>query len=114
MGWFDDDHDYSQNYNSYQSGPKHESSVTHEVIAGAAAYEAAKAYENHVAQNGRPDSHAKAKEVMAGFAGAFVDKEFETHGLDFIDKEKAKYQANQYCNQAVDQYGGYGGGGGGY
>ena len=52
----------------------------------------------------------------AGFAGAMVDKEFETHGvshvlfyiqtdliwcrpikqLNFIDKEKAKYQGKYY------------------
>ena len=28
------------------------------------AYEAAKAYEDHVAANGKPDSHAKAKEIL--------------------------------------------------
>ncbi|KAG6895204.1 hypothetical protein C0992_002595, partial [Termitomyces sp. T32_za158] len=28
---------------------------------------AAKAYEDHVATNGKPDSHAKAKEIMYGF-----------------------------------------------
>ena len=28
----------------------------------------------------------------AGFAGAFVDREVESKGLDFIDREKAKYQ----------------------
>ena len=28
----------------------------------------------------------------AGFAGAFIDREVETRGLDFIDTEKAKYQ----------------------
>ncbi|KAI9508865.1 putative phosphoglycerate mutase family protein [Russula earlei] len=110
MGWFDNDHQYSQDYDNYQSGPKHESSVTHELIAGAASYEAAKAYEDHVARNGQPDSHAKAKELIAGFAGAFVDKEFETHGLDFIDREKAKYQAKKQAEEAVTQYGGYGGG----
>ncbi|KAH9989724.1 hypothetical protein BJV74DRAFT_838123 [Russula compacta] len=104
--------DYSDNYNQYQDQPKHESKISHELIAGAAAYEAAKAYEGHVAANGRPDSHAKAKEIAyglfisvdticahrphsAGFAGAFVDKEFETHGLNFIDKEKAKYEGRR-------------------
>lgn len=54
--------------------------------------QAAKAYENHVAENGQPESHAKAKEILAGFAGAFVDREVETKGLDFIDREKAKRQ----------------------
>lgn len=28
----------------------------------------------------------------AGFAGAFIDREVETKGLDFVDKEKAKYE----------------------
>ncbi|KAH9986643.1 hypothetical protein BJV77DRAFT_1028458, partial [Russula vinacea] len=82
MGFFGDDHQYSQDYNKYQEGPKHESHVTHELIAGAAAYEAAKAYENHVAANGKPVNHAKAKDpYSAGFAGAFIDKQFETHGV---------------------------------
>jgi hypothetical protein len=61
--------------------------------------QAAKAYEDHCAQNGRPDSHAKAKEVLyvlfcvcrgdmythlrysAGLAGAIVDREVETKGV---------------------------------
>lgn len=28
--------------------------------------------------------------TSAGFAGAFIDRETETRGMDFIDKEKAK------------------------
>ncbi|KAG8696948.1 hypothetical protein FRC11_000365, partial [Ceratobasidium sp. 423] len=59
---------------------------------GAAAFEAAKAYEKHVAENGNPPDHAKAKEFLAGITGAFVDHEVETRGLDFIDKERAKSQ----------------------
>ncbi|KAI0270007.1 CipC protein [Gloeopeniophorella convolvens] len=101
MGWFGDDSNEASDYNTYQTTPKHESKVSHEMISGAAAYEAAKAYEDHVARNGQPDSHAKAKELLAGFAGAFIDKEFESNGLDFLDKEKAKYQARQRAEQAV-------------
>ncbi|KAG9095732.1 hypothetical protein FS749_009905 [Ceratobasidium sp. UAMH 11750] len=70
--------------------------------AGAASYEAAKAYENHVAENGAPDSHQRAKEILAGFAGAFVDREVETRGLDFIDRERAKRQAADQAQQAYD------------
>lgn len=36
----------------------HKASLSHELIAGAAAFEAAKAYEKHCAENGKPDSHA--------------------------------------------------------
>ncbi|KAG0001768.1 hypothetical protein BGZ79_004188, partial [Entomortierella chlamydospora] len=57
---------------------------------------AAKAYEKHVEKNGKPDSHAKAKEIFAALAGAAVDRLIETKGLDFIDKEKAKHQAKKH------------------
>jgi len=40
-----------------------------------------------------------AKELMAGFAGAFIDREVETKGLDFVDTEKAKYHARQQIEQ---------------
>ena len=35
---------------------------------------------------------------MAGFAGAFIDREVETRGLDFIDREKAKRQAREHID----------------
>ncbi|CAG8905914.1 unnamed protein product [Penicillium egyptiacum] len=105
MGWFSDDSDQAQAYNSYNDQTEHDPSIIHELIAGAASYEAAKAYENHVAENGEPDSHAKAKEILAGFAGAFVDREVETKGLDFLDAEQAKYQASQQVHDAYDSNG---------
>ncbi|KAF8189528.1 cipC protein [Mycena galopus ATCC 62051] len=88
MGWFKSDSAQASDFNQFQSS--HKSSITHELIAGAAAYEAAKAYEKHCQDNGQPASHAEAKELLAGFTGAFLDREVETKGLDFIDKEKAK------------------------
>ncbi|EDR09955.1 CipC1 protein, concanamycin induced protein C [Laccaria bicolor S238N-H82] len=92
MGWFSDDSDQANAYNEVTNAP-HKATLSHELIAAAASYEAAKAYENHVAENGQPTSHAKAKEILAGFAGAFVDREAETKGLDYIDREKAKHHA---------------------
>jgi hypothetical protein len=66
----------------YQNTPdEHKAKISHELIGGAAAYEAAKAYENHCEQNGKPESHKEAKELLAGFAGAFIDREFETRGV---------------------------------
>ncbi|KDQ58980.1 hypothetical protein JAAARDRAFT_56982 [Jaapia argillacea MUCL 33604] len=100
MGWFSDDSDQAQAWGTVTQEP-HKAEWSHELIGGAAAYEAAKAYENHVAQNGQPDSHAKAKEILAGFAGAFVDREVETRGLDFIDREKAKHHAREQVEQYV-------------
>ncbi|KAG9079548.1 hypothetical protein FRC06_007665 [Ceratobasidium sp. 370] len=101
MGWFSDDSDQAQAYEQVTQRP-HEAQWSHELIAAAASYEAAKAYERHVAENGQPDSHEKAKEILAGLAGAFVDREVETRGLDFIDRERAKRQARQQAHQAYD------------
>ncbi|KAI0088442.1 hypothetical protein BDY19DRAFT_951016 [Irpex rosettiformis] len=107
MGWFGEDSDQAQAYNSYQGVPEeHKAKLSHELIAGAAAFEAAKAYENHVERNGQPDNHATAKELLAGFAGAFVDREVESKGLDFIDRERAKREAERQLHDTYDQTGG--------
>ncbi|KAG2348940.1 hypothetical protein BDR05DRAFT_872840 [Suillus weaverae] len=63
------------------SDAPHQASLSHELLGGAVAFEAAKAYEDHCARNGRPQSHALAKEIMAGFAGAALDRVVETKGV---------------------------------
>ncbi|KAI5893260.1 uncharacterized protein SCHCODRAFT_02621271 [Schizophyllum commune H4-8] len=104
MGWFSDDSEQAQAYEQVQNAP-HKAELSHELIAGAAAYEAAKAYEKHVEANGQPPSHDKAKELFAGLAGAFVDRIVETKGLDYVDTEKAKYHANRHAEDALaNQY----------
>lgn len=44
---------------------------------------------------------------MAGFAGAFVDREVESRGLDFIDREEAKRRARQHIESASAQDAGW-------
>ncbi|KAM4054592.1 hypothetical protein HRG_005428 [Hirsutella rhossiliensis] len=102
MGWFDDDSSQAEAHDVVTQRP-HEAKWSHELLGGAAAFEAAKAYEDHVAKNGQPDSHAKAKEIVAGFIGAFVDREVETKGLDYIDSEKAKHHARQQAEEQLNQ-----------
>ncbi|KAG6916104.1 hypothetical protein DXG01_008431 [Tephrocybe rancida] len=118
MGWFSDDSDQAQAYDEVEPAPAcgsvnvlivepqvtnapHKATLSHELIAAAASYEAAKAYEDHVAENGQPASHAKAKEIFAGFAGAFVDRIAETKGLDYIDKEKVKRHAHEHVQDQL-------------
>ena len=51
-----DDSDQGRAYDQYNQGgvsQEHEASFSHELIAGAASYEAAKAYENHCERNGK-------------------------------------------------------------
>ncbi|KIK64546.1 hypothetical protein GYMLUDRAFT_40052 [Collybiopsis luxurians FD-317 M1] len=110
MGWFSDEDDKAQAWDQVQNAP-HKAELSHELIAGAAAYEAAKAYEKHVAANGKPDSHAKAKEllyVVAAFSGAFIDRIVETKGLDAIDQAKAKHHAKQQAEEALNDHPEYG------
>ncbi|ORX77067.1 hypothetical protein K493DRAFT_342967 [Basidiobolus meristosporus CBS 931.73] len=85
----------------------HEGTLSHEVIAGAAGFEAMKAYENHLRRTGEQPSHSLMKELLAGFASAEVDKLVETKGLDWIDAEKAKKQAQAQAHRlAEEKYGG--------
>lgn len=60
--------------------------------SGAAAFAAARAYEQKQEREGKPANHALAKELLAAFAGAEVDKLAETKGLSFLDREKAKHE----------------------
>ncbi|KAJ4316686.1 hypothetical protein N0V84_007734 [Fusarium piperis] len=104
MGWFDNDSDQAQAYDQVVNRP-HEAKWSHELLGGAAAYEAAKAYEDHVSRNGHPAEHAQAKEILAGVIGAFVDREVETKGLDSIDRERAKRHAQRQAEEQLAQEG---------
>ncbi|KAG8942353.1 hypothetical protein FRC04_003805 [Tulasnella sp. 424] len=79
-----------------------EAQLSHELIAGAAAFGAATAWEHHKVKNGgEASSHPHAKALIAGFTGAFIDRIVETKGLDFIDKQKAKKQAQERAEGQV-------------
>ncbi|KAF8574253.1 hypothetical protein K439DRAFT_1642329 [Ramaria rubella] len=106
MGWFSEDSDQAAAYDTVTNSP-HKAELSHELLGAAASYEAAKAYENHVAANGQPDTHAKAKELIAAFGGAFIDRMVETKGLDFVDREKAKHAAKLQSEQALADSGDY-------
>ncbi|KAI8090916.1 uncharacterized protein B0P05DRAFT_527951 [Gilbertella persicaria] len=97
MGFFDH---FSDSHQQLQDTPdEHKGSLTHEVIAAAASYEAVKAYNAHCEKNGKPNDHAKAMEILAGFAGGALDKLIETKGLDYLDKQKAKRHAEEQVKQ---------------
>jgi hypothetical protein len=56
---------------------------------------------------GKPVSHQFAKEMLAGLAGAEVDKLAETKGEDFFDRERSKHEAKKRAENLYDQH--YGG-----
>jgi len=85
----------------------HKAELSHELIAAAAAYEGAKAYEKHTAANGKPASHPEAKKLLAAGVGLFVDRLVESKGLDYIDKQKAKHAAEKHAEEALQKSGDY-------
>ncbi|RXK42554.1 hypothetical protein M231_00108 [Tremella mesenterica] len=92
----------------YECDPQapHKAAFSHELIGGAAAFEAMKAYEGHLQANGQPPSHAVAKEIIAGLVGAEIDKLVETKGLDAWDQHKinaAREHAQKQAFEAFDQ-----------
>ncbi|KAF7727469.1 hypothetical protein EC973_007447 [Apophysomyces ossiformis] len=80
----------------------HKGSFTHELIAGAAAYEAVKAYNEHCEKNGKPVEHARTKQLLAGFAAGALDKLIETKGLDYLDKKRAEKHAEEQLHKYAD------------
>ncbi len=56
---------------------------------------------------GKPVSHSFAKEMIAGIAGAEVDRLAETKGEDFVDRERAKHHARVNAEALYDNH--YGG-----
>ncbi|KAI0297662.1 hypothetical protein BC826DRAFT_1000544 [Russula brevipes] len=105
MGWFGDDHPVTEAHKTCNDTPSHEhkAKLSHELVGGAAAFEAAKAYRDHEAKNGKPPSHAKAKEIFAGLSGVAVDRIVETKGLDFIDAQKAKRHAQDHGDEHLSK-----------
>ncbi|KAJ3023087.1 UNVERIFIED_CONTAM: hypothetical protein HDU68_008773 [Siphonaria sp. JEL0065] len=81
----------------------------HEILAGAAGFEAMRLLEQHQATaNGQPVKHSFFKELLAGFAAAQVEKYVETHALRDrgVDVEKLKADAVAQAHANYDkQYG---------
>lgn len=100
MSNFHHDHHTSRAHEEFENH-KHKAKLSHEIFAGAAAWKAAKEYEEHCAKHGKPVSHAQAKAVFAGILGATIDKMIETKGLDAIDKHKAKRDAEQHAQETL-------------
>ncbi|KAF5382337.1 hypothetical protein D9757_008468 [Collybiopsis confluens] len=103
MGIFNKDSDEAKAYEEVTNAP-HKANLTHELIAAAASYEAAKKYEEHSDDYGQPDSHFQAQELIAALTGGFIDHIVETKGLDYLDKVKAHQLAKQQLQKQIDSH----------
>ncbi|KAF2483690.1 hypothetical protein BDY17DRAFT_310649 [Neohortaea acidophila] len=93
--------DAQQQYNQCQD--PNQASLGHEVLAGGASFIAMREWEEHQRKEGKQVDHSFAKEMIAGFAGAEVDRLAETKGADFVDREEARRQARDNAHQLYDQ-----------
>ncbi|KAL8735756.1 MAG: hypothetical protein Q9166_000619 [cf. Caloplaca sp. 2 TL-2023] len=85
-------------------GYENQAKFSHELIGGAAAFEGMKLFEDHQRKEGKPVSHSFAKELLAGFAGAEVDKLAETKGMDEIETGRAKHRARESAENMYDEH----------
>ncbi|KAK4169073.1 hypothetical protein QBC43DRAFT_308645 [Cladorrhinum sp. PSN259] len=97
-------------YSSSDDIPEeHRAKFSHEVIGGAAAFEAMHLWEKEQRREGKPVDHAFAKEALAAMAGAETDRLFEKRGSlkGFADREEAKRHARRQAEDMYErQYGG--------
>ncbi|GLB05583.1 DUF3759 domain-containing protein [Aspergillus vadensis CBS 113365] len=98
-GWDQSDDAHRQVYEN-----KHEGHLSHELLAGAASFAGMKAWEDHQRKQGKPVSHAFAKEALAAVVGAEVDKLAETKGLDEVDKIKAREHAKKNAHHMYEEH----------
>jgi hypothetical protein len=56
-----------------------------------------------VGVTGQPGSHDEAKKIMAGFAGAFMDREVEPMAENAFDRERVHRDAMQQTQPILDQ-----------
>jgi len=101
LGWGESQDAYDA---AYTNGRPNEAKLSHEVLAGGAAFAGFKAFEDHQRKEGKPVSHQFAKELLVGFAAAEVDKLAETKGEDWFDKERAKHEAKKNAEHMYDEH----------
>ncbi|KAJ9113054.1 hypothetical protein QFC22_006150 [Naganishia vaughanmartiniae] len=106
MGFFN--HDDSNEEQAYQQVNERDGSVSHELVGGAAAFLAMRAYEKKQDEEGKPQSWETAKELMAAIAGAEADKLIETKGLNEVDALRARHNAQENAKHALAQSGEFG------
>ncbi|KAI5287395.1 hypothetical protein KEM54_006023 [Ascosphaera aggregata] len=96
--------DHQEVYNGEEL-EHHHAKFSHSVIAGAASYQAMKAYNEHKAktEGEGASKHATAKNIIAGLVGAEIDRLAEGKGRDAWDRHKLKKQAEENANKMYDE-----------
>src|SRR5580698_7760686 len=86
----------------YDGGMPH-GDVTHELLAGAAGFEAMRMYEHHREREGITEHHELGKELIAGFAAAEIDKHFEEGRYGHLNHHEARRMAREQAEYLWQQ-----------
>ncbi|KAI7877845.1 ricin B-like lectin [Lichtheimia hyalospora FSU 10163] len=92
----------------YQEQPEKKAHLSHQLIAGAAAFEAVKAYRRHQEAKGEEVSHGFIKQSVAALAASQIVKFAEEHDWSSKDKEEATRQAQAAAEHySTREFGGH-------
>ncbi|KAK4177601.1 hypothetical protein QBC36DRAFT_345336 [Triangularia setosa] len=109
MGFFDFDERGQRRprQNVLPQRPRAKGSISHEMLGGAAAFEAMHLWEKQQRRKGESVSHGFAKEALAAMAGAEADKLWERHhgrnGGNERDREREREHARRQVEKLYDQ-----------
>lgn len=96
-------HNAQDAYDQVYGGGQPHHQVTHELLAGAAGFEAMRLFEKHRAAEGVPEHHQLAKELLAGFVGAELEKHFESGRYGHLNKHEARRLAREQADSLYQQ-----------
>jgi Protein of unknown function (DUF3759) len=107
MGFFKR-HEAQEAYDQVYGGGRPHHEVSHELLAGAAGFEAMRMYEHHREREGITEHHELGKEMLAGFAVAEIEKHFADDRYSHLDRHESKRLAREQADYLwQQQYGRY-------
>jgi hypothetical protein len=107
MGFFAR-HEAREAYDLVYGGGRPHHEVSHELLAGAAGFEAMRLYERHREREGIVEHHELGKEMLAGFAAAEIDKHFQDDRYRHLSRHEARRLAREQADYLwTEQYGRY-------
>jgi Protein of unknown function (DUF3759) len=100
-------HSTQDAYDQVYGGGRPHHQITHELLAGAAGFEAMRLFERYREREGIPEHHQLAKELLAGFVAAEIEKHFEGGRYQHLDRREAERTAHEQAASLYErQYGG--------
>ena len=107
MGFFER-REAREAYDQVYGGGRPHHEVSHELLAGAAGFEAMRMYEHHREREGIVEHHELGKEMLAGFAVAEIEKHFADDRYGHLNRHEAKRLAREQADYLwQEQYGRY-------